>query len=127
MKVLLVLLFPFLLGADWYGFDFTYTATGEVRTLSWTPDEPPVADFYNIEVLKFPPVDGQPSIFSEQTIETSAEWLPSRAGIYWARVNSCIDTDCSRWSESVIPTDTAISDGFVMIIFLSVPSGGGLE
>ena len=91
--------------------------TGQTVPIEWISDSP-----VEIEILEFPESENPVPVVRGQfsDAESSWEWKPSRAGLFFSRVRSCLDGNCSEWQNS-------FEQGFLFAIELSAPSGGGIN
>lgn len=138
-------------------FDYltVWTQTGTERRISWCEDPEDVEGmdlFYKIEVLEFPPKEGQLPVWTWRAPEgvDSIPWSPERAGSYWVRIAACrtdldqadppegaIETPdgwilCSAWNPSTNAQEggTCINNtprGFIVRVDLAQATGGGIE
>ncbi len=140
-----------------YNQSIVWVQTGDDRRLRWGQyqnDLDTMVLEFDVQILEFPPKAGQVPITIATTPEEIREfnWIPTRAGTYWARVRTCrtdvpqdgspLDGEpteqrqdgswilCSIWATSTDATYTnpeIYPRGFIYHAKLPPATGGGIE
>lgn len=91
--------------------------TGQTVPIEWVSNNP-----VEVEILEYPASENavpvNRAVFSET--ESLWEWTPTRAGLFFSRVRSCLQNSCQEWQNSY-------EQGFLFAIELSAPTGGGIN
>ncbi len=122
-----------------YNQTLVYAETGGLLQVGWGAYQNELDAHlmvWEAEFLEFPPKTGAVAVATIVVTEPAERvfaWQPSRPGLYYARIKACFESlagDCSRWSLTYDPVDAhpiEFPRGFIILVTLAAPSGGGID